>query len=318
MAIDNELFRSVQPPGIPAFSICGTDGAKRAELVLRLARELEGHGLQTAVLRREPSESGKYEPLTAVEMPGGPCDLILVDGEGADLLPCLWLDDGTPPPESSPFLQSFGPEQRLQRLLDFLLEQIDTSWRQTPVFGCVLIGGKSSRMGRPKHLLKDDRGVWLARTVALLQPLVAGLVLSGAGAVPDDLQDLIRLPDAPGLSGPLAGVLSAMRWHPRASWLVVACDMPDITKEALDWLLAGRRPGVWGTVPRVGQDGLVAPLFAHYDFRSRFLFEDLAVRGCLRVSTVAEHPKIDIPLVPKRLRPCWRNVNTPEELRDGL
>ena len=185
-----------------------------------------------------------------------------------------------------------------------------------PVWACVLIGGRSSRMGQPKHLLKDRSGItWLERTVRLLRPFVTGMVLSGGGEVPESLNDLIRLPDIPGVAGPLSGILAAMRWQPSVSWLLVACDMPDITADAVRWLLSRRRPGVWGTVPRLREDGPVEPLLAHYDFRCAPLFEDLLRTGCLRIGMVAGNPKVETPLVPEPMRASWRNVNTVEELQ---
>ena len=186
----------------------------------------------------------------------------------------------------------------------------------TPLWACVLIGGRSSRMGQPKHLLQDPQGfTWLERTVALLQPLVDGFVLSGAGNVPEGLHDLIRLPDIPTVAGPLSGILAALRRYPLVSWLLVACDMPDIREEAVRWLLSRRRPGVWGVVPRLREGGHVEPLLALYDFHCASLFEDLASAGCLRIGAVAENPRIETPLVPELLRSSWRNVNTPEELQ---
>jgi molybdopterin-guanine dinucleotide biosynthesis protein A len=187
---------------------------------------------------------------------------------------------------------------------------------ETPVWGCVLIGGRSSRMGRPKHLLEDQSGVtWLERTVRLLRPFVADVVLSGKGEVPKSLNGLIRLPDIQGVAGPLSGILAAMRWRPAVSWLLVACDMPDISEDAVRWLLARRRPGVLGTVPRLREGGPVEPLLAHYDCRCLPLLEGLVRTGCLRIGMVAANANVETPVVPEHIRMSWRNVNTIEDLR---
>jgi len=186
----------------------------------------------------------------------------------------------------------------------------------TPVWGCVLIGGRSSRMGKPKHLLKDQSGgTWLERTVRLLRPFVTDVVLSGKGEVPESLDNLICLPDIPGVAGPLSGILAAMRWQPAVSWLLVACDMPDITEDAVRWLLERRRPDIWGTLPRLQEGGPVEPLLAHYDFRCAPLFEDLLRTGCLRIGMVAANANVETPVVPEHIRPSWRNVNTVEDLQ---
>ncbi|MCI5149713.1 MAG: hypothetical protein D3916_10065 [Candidatus Electrothrix sp. MAN1_4] len=93
---------------------------------------------------------------------------------------------------------------------------------QASVWGCILIGGKSSRMGRPKHLIQENEKTWLEQAVEILSPHVEQVVLSGSGEVPATLASLAQVPDAPGLAGPLAGILSVMRWQQTASWLVMA------------------------------------------------------------------------------------------------
>ncbi|NIA21818.1 MAG: NTP transferase domain-containing protein, partial [Anaerolineaceae bacterium] len=64
-----------------------------------------------------------------------------------------------------------------------------------PVFGAVLIGGRSTRMGRPKHLIRCDGTTWLERTVRLLEQVTAQVVILGAGQVPPGLAQTVRLAD---------------------------------------------------------------------------------------------------------------------------
>lgn len=191
---------------------------------------------------------------------------------------------------------------------------IAEEWRQTPVWGCVLIGGKSSRMGRPKHLLPQEEKTWLERAVETLSPLVGQVVISGSGLIPDALADLPRVPDAPGLAGPLAGILAVMRWQPAVSWLVMACDLPDAQPESLRWLLEQRRPGIRAVLPDLNAGGRLEPLLAWYDFRCRPLLEEIAASGPLRLHRLAEQEGICRAMPPAQLHGSWRNVNTPEEL----
>ncbi len=184
-----------------------------------------------------------------------------------------------------------------------------------PLSACLLIGGRSSRMGRPKHLIKGENGLtWLENTVKLLLPFTRKIVLSGGGDVPSSLQSLQRIEDVPNVQGPLTGILAAMRWQPNVCWLLLACDMPNISTEALEWLLAGRDFDSWGTVPRLQEDGFVEPLLALYEPQAKDYFEELCESGILRVSMVARRPKIRTPVVPKTLASAWSNINTPGEL----
>jgi molybdopterin-guanine dinucleotide biosynthesis protein A len=307
--METGLVSVAKSAAAPMLGVCGATKAERDELLAFLARELADRGLQAAIIHEGPSQ--KREPA-----PPSPCDLMLVEGD--HWLPAvIWLEDGGKlPPEAGHPLRSFGPESRKESVLAFLLEWIARLWRQTPVWGCVLIGGRSSRMGRPKHLLPDQGGVtWLERTVRLVRPFVTGLVVSGEGDIPGSMQDLIRTPDIAGVAGPLSGILAAMRLYPSVSWLLVACDMPDIEEDAVRWLLDRRRPGVWATVPRLQEGGHVEPLLAHYDFRCASLFEDILRSGSLRIGTVVENARVETPLVPERFRSSWRNVNTVAELQ---
>lgn len=199
--------------------------------------------------------------------------------------------------------------------IKFLMCWLNKKMQSTPTWGCVLIGGKSSRMGQPKHLLKGKNGrTWLENTVARLEEVVAKVVLSGDGEIPDSLFYLPRMVDIENVQGPMAGALSAMRWNPQVSWLVVACDMPEIRREGLHWLLEQRRVGAWGTVPRHQDTAYFEPLLAHYDFRSGPLLEQLLLSGCLRISGICNYSKIANPLIPPELLCSWRNLNTPEDL----
>ncbi len=242
-------------------------------------------------------------------------DLVLVDGE-LDFSPQQIQIGGLEQSGPDCTVWSCGNDLDLEKYADRLVIKLNGLARQIPVWACILIGGKSSRMGRPKHLIEDEqKTTWLERTTALLSPLVDGLVVAGAGMLPKTLANTVRLADIPGVVGPLAGLLAAFRWQPTVAWLLVACDMPCITPAALQWLLADRRAGCWGRVPRLAESKYCEPLFAWYDFRAGQLFEEQVADGDLRIGTVAAHPKIDTPVIPELLHSGWQNINTPEQLQ---
>jgi len=200
-------------------------------------------------------------------------------------------------------------------LVSFLLSWLQKKVNSIQVWACVLIGGQSSRMGRPKHLITcEDGRTWLETTVEILEEVADQVVLSGKGDVPESLTHLPRMVDIVDVKGPLTGIISAMRWNPQVSWLLVACDMPNIKRQGLAWLLDMRKPGVWGTVPCHQDTGYSEPLLAHYDFRSRQLLEKLLSKGCLRINQICKESKISTPSIPSELKNCWRNCNSPEDL----
>ncbi len=189
----------------------------------------------------------------------------------------------------------------------------------SPLRACLLIGGRSSRMGRPKHLIRgEDGATWVEHTANLLSSFVDEVVISGKGDIPESLNHLQRIPDIPEVAGPLTGILAAMRWNADSCWLLIACDMPNITKEALEWLLASRSLNSFGTVPRLHDDGFVEPLLALYEAQAKDYFEELAAASVFRISRVAKRSKITTPVVPAHLAESWQNINTPEQLRKSL
>lgn len=185
-----------------------------------------------------------------------------------------------------------------------------------PVWGCVLIGGKSSRMGRPKHLLRQEGQTWIERTVALLRLRTEQVIVAGAGVLPPSLAGMPCVDDVPGLGGPLAGILSAFRQYPDVSWLMAACDLPDLEQDALQWLLDSRAPGVVAVLPDLADDGRVEPLLAYYDRQCRPLLETMAATGQRRMQWLRQASGVIPPQPPAALRPSWRNVNIPQELGD--
>lgn len=253
-------------------------------------------------------------------------DLVLVEGHKTLPVSKVWLlreGEDAAPPEAGEVLAALPPfaagaptDERAARLAGIVERWLPAQWRKTPVYGCVLIGGKSTRMGRPKHLLRGDGGTWIERTVKAIEGAVERVAIAGAGEVPDSLGDRVRLPDVADASGPMAGVLAAMRWAPGVSWLVAACDMPDLSPEALRWLLDQRRPGRWAVLPRTAPEAPVEPLLAYYDLRARPIVESLAGRGEFRLRRIVGNRGVVVAPVPAALAGAWRNVNTDAGLRE--
>jgi molybdopterin-guanine dinucleotide biosynthesis protein A len=294
---------------LPAFRLKGGTKALRSEFVGSLASELAKiRSLQMAVLRDEDRSS-----FSAVSWFARRHDLVLVDGKTDLQLQSIHIGKAE---HACGELSWPGPgAAAMHTFSERLVARLDELARRAPVWACVLIGGKSSRMGRPKHLIQDGQGrTWLENTIGLLQPLVDGVAVSGGGVLPESVADTVRLADIPGVVGPLTGIVAACRWQPNVSWLVVACDMPHISTEAIRWLLAERRAGSWGRVPRLAGNDHCEPLFAWYDGRAGQLFEEQLLAGNLRIGDVAGHPRIDTPVVPESLRYAFGNVNTPAEL----
>ena len=184
-----------------------------------------------------------------------------------------------------------------------------------PLHGLVLAGGRSSRMGRDKAALEYAGRSQLERAFALLDPLVARCFVSvRADQQADPLRTRFpQVVDAvPGLEGPAAGILSALRAHPGAAWLVLACDLPFLDAGTLQHLIAHRDPTRPATAFRSSHDGLPEPLCAIYEPAALGPLEAFVAggRNCPRKFLIQSN----ILLLDQPRAEALDNVNTPTEL----
>lgn len=101
------------------------------------------------------------------------------------------------------------------------------------LYGLVLCGGKSTRMGTDKGLLSYQSNIWAK--IAYKNLSSAGLksyISVNQNQVDNysayfDTHTLIT--DNVAIEGPLKGVLSAHILHPNADWLITTADMPLLT-----------------------------------------------------------------------------------------
>ena len=185
-----------------------------------------------------------------------------------------------------------------------------------PLYGLVLAGGESRRMGRDKAALEYDGRTQLEATFELVsrhceQAWVSVRTVQARDPVRSTLP---RIVDGTVGQGPIAGIAAAQAEHPDAAWLVVACDLPFLDDATLTQLVAHRGNGPVAAY-RSAHDGLPEPLCAIYEPESResiLAFVD-GGRHCPRkfvISTGA--PLLDLPH-----GAALDNVNTPEEYTDA-
>jgi molybdopterin-guanine dinucleotide biosynthesis protein A len=138
-----------------------------------------------------------------------------------------------------------------------------------PLFGLVLAGGRSRRMGRDKATLAYQGGVPHARRTADLLAKVCERVFISCRADQESdptLAGLERIPDTFEIGGPLNGILSALSAHPGKAFLVAACDLPFLSVEALATLVAARDMTKAMTVfENPVRDNFLEPLCAIYE-----------------------------------------------------
>jgi len=340
----------------PAIAVCGLSGSGKTTLVEALLPRLRKLGLSVGVLKhdahrlqldtpgkdtarfweagaavvaahdptqvfirlnRQPNSIG--ELITAVP---AALDLLIVEGHKASPLPKIWLGaTGKGARPSPPVLASLAGKARLvERAEKAVLEWLHAQWDARPVGLAFMVGGGSSRMGAPKAMMDFGGRPLLSVLVDRLGGCVdSEPVLVGDGPVPPDLAGRTKcLPDAPGLAGPVAGIVSLLKWADSRAWIVLAIDMPAMKPAYLRWLMRQRKPGVWAVMPRRRKGVKAEPLAAVYEPQSTghllksYETKQMSVRKLLR------WPKARRPVVPKQLSCCLQNVNTPPQWRRFL
>ncbi|HXN71402.1 MAG TPA: molybdenum cofactor guanylyltransferase [Candidatus Acidoferrales bacterium] len=106
----------------------------------------------------------------------------------------------------------------------------------TQVGGFVMAGGQSSRMGRDKALLEIDGVSLLVHAANLLQSVVGTPIVVASPGLYGSLGLRIVADDWPGY-GPLGGIATALRASTTNWNLIIACDLPYLTKEWLEFLV---------------------------------------------------------------------------------
>jgi molybdopterin-guanine dinucleotide biosynthesis protein A len=186
--------------------------------------------------------------------------------------------------------------------------------RLAPLRGAILVGGESRRFGAPKQLAPLGGSTFGARVAATLASACGAPLVVGSGPLPPELEALPRAPDAPGLRGPIAGLLGALAAAPGEALLVVACDQPLISLEALEWLAAQRRRGAIAVVARLGARG-IEPLPALYEPEARTILEALAATGG-SLQPLGRRSDVVVVSPPAALAAAWTSVDTEEHRRE--
>jgi molybdenum cofactor guanylyltransferase len=192
----------------------------------------------------------------------------------------------------------------------------------------ILVGGKSSRMGRDKVLLEIAGKPLLLRTLELVTPLVAGIALVGDPQLYGNFGYPILADKWPN-AGPLGAIATALE-SARQPWtIILACDLPYLTGDWLAWLLdrttkstAGKTAGesVDIFIPETAQG--LEPLCAVYRTSCATAIARALDRGVRKVTHAFAGLKVEY-ISESEWRPfspdghLFRNMNSPEDYQEA-
>ena len=180
--------------------------------------------------------------------------------------------------------------------------------------GFVLVGGRSSRMGRDKALIPWAGQTLAQRAASVLAEVTHPVILIGSPKRYHQLGYAVQ-PDLFDQCGPAGGIATALRISTTDWNLVAACDMPGLTAAALQMLLDKCDSTAMDCIVAAGETGL-EPLCAVYHRRCLRVFERSLEEGRFRMREIVAGLRLE---TVAQIDPAvFRNLNTPGDLQEFL
>ena len=195
------------------------------------------------------------------------------------------------------------------RIISFLTIFMNES--VAPLSGLVLAGGKSTRMLADKGSIAYHGMTQRAYMYEMLGRFCGHVYLSdntktGFETIEDTFIGL----------GPFGGILSAMQSNPNAAWLTVACDLPYLTADTLDYLVKHRNPSKLATSFLDSDSKFPEPLITIWEPRAYPAMLQFLAQGYSCPRKVLINSDIELLTAPDVSE--FRNANTPEERDEAL
>jgi len=178
--------------------------------------------------------------------------------------------------------------------------------------GLVLAGGKSSRMGFDKGSIDWHGKPQRYYMADMLKPLCNEVFISCRPNQEETNEQYAILEDTFIGLGPYAAILSAFKEKPDCAWLVVACDLPLLDMNTLQYLVDNRNSSKLATAFGNGYKDLPEPLITIWEPKSYPKLLSFLEQGitCPRKVLI----NIDAHLLTAPDVNALTNVNTPDEL----
>ena len=210
--------------------------------------------------------------------------------------------------EHKPFMMPLGD---INGIIQWLGAQLTAA--RPPLYGLVLAGGKSTRMGEDKGLIdyhgKPQREYLAEQLTGVCEQVFYSL--RPEQEAPADGQ-VIR--DSISGLGPFGAIVSAFREHPNAAWMVVACDLPLLDKEGLQYLAQKRNTSKVATAYHNPATGWPDPLVTIWEPRAYPVLMQFLTQGysCPRKTLINS----DIQTIEAQDTRILLNANSPEERKE--
>lgn len=186
------------------------------------------------------------------------------------------------------------------------------------IFGLVLSGGKSSRMGKDKGLIPYHGVPQREYLYHLLNKVCERTFISlrkdQQDTLPSDMEIVL---DEDNFKGPYNGLLSAHSRFPEVAWLVLACDLPLMDLQSLQHLITSRNTNSVATAFAQKSNPLPEPLCAIWEpkgLENSLAYLKTGNGTCPRKFLINGEVELVFPNNPNVLL----NANSEEEYKEAL
>ncbi|WP_425236599.1 NTP transferase domain-containing protein [Ulvibacterium sp.] len=186
------------------------------------------------------------------------------------------------------------------------------------LYGLVLSGGKSTRMGKDKGQITYHGMPQREYLYHLLDGVCERTYMSIRREQEGEIKaEFKSIRDQDKYKGPFNGLLSAHSQFPDVAWLVLACDLPLMDEPSLRQLVLARNPSKMATAFAQEEDPLPEPLCAIWEpeaLRSSITYLAQGNGTCPRKFLINNEVKLVFPTNPDVLL----NANSEEEYKEAL
>lgn len=195
-----------------------------------------------------------------------------------------------------------------------ILDTFSQRLQKTPLYGLILAGGKSQRMGQDKAALIYNGKPQLERVAEIFNALNLSFFISCKKEQSEESLRA-RFPQIHDRfdGGPAGGILSALLAYPESAFFVLACDLPRFGLDDANVLLENRNPYRVATVYQ-DSNGLPEPLCAIWEPKAKSLImtafgQDITCPRKMLLQAAIQS------LLPQSLQ-AIANVNDPKEYQE--
>lgn len=190
----------------------------------------------------------------------------------------------------------------------------------TQIGGFILAGGESARMGKPKGLLELNGAPMIVHMARIVETVAGKPIVVGSPQMHELLGLRAIADEFPG-AGPLGGIATALRAADRPWNLIVACDLPFLTRAWLEYL-AGRALASAEDAVIPMSEGGAEPLCAMYNKRGEEAIRAALARGTHKVTDGLASLRVES-VAPAEWKAfdseglLFKNMNSPAEYEES-